>query len=299
MTDPAPLRRDPLRRGPLRILVVGDERKGGTRAIVQQHAAWLLARGCEVEIVIDRESSLAGKQADYVVVFGGDGSLLGAARRMGEQQLPTLGINRGRLGFLTAFEHEQAEQALTLLLAGELHEEQRLMFWCVAVDAEGRHSEPVLGLNDIVVSRAAVGGMITLRAMRGTAELATYRGDGLIAATAAGSTAYSMAAGGPVLTPDLDALVLTPLASHTLSARPLVLPVGAGIEIEVVETGGKKYAYCQIDGQVQCQVPVGGRALLYPAKMRFRHLSSGPAQFFRVLHGKFGFADLPRHRENS
>jgi NAD+ kinase len=283
-------------RVPRRILVVGDERKGGTKALVQHHASWLTARGCQVEVVTDRESSLADRAADCVVVFGGDGSLLAAARRMGERQLPTLGINRGRLGFLTSFEQEHTEEALVRLLAGSLHEEQRLMFWCSTVGGDGETFGPVLGLNDVVASRAAVSGMITVRAMRGESELATYRGDGLIVATAAGSTAYSMAAGGPVLTPDLDALVLTPLASHTLSARPLVLPVGHGIEIEIVETGGKKNAYCQIDGQVQTQIQAGGRVLVRPAAMRFRHLGPGPKHFFHVLHGKFGFADLPRHR---
>lgn len=281
-----------------RILLLGDERKGGTKAVVQHHAAWLAGRGCEVEILTDRDGSLADKVADYVVVFGGDGSLLAAARRMGDNQMPTLGINRGRLGFLTAFEHEQTQQALSMLLAGQLREEQRLMFRCSMVGLDGVVSEPVLGLNDVVVSRAAVGGMILVRAFRGATELATYRGDGLIAATAAGSTAYSMAAGGPVLSPDLDAVVLTPLASHTLSARPLVLPIGQGLEIEVVETGNKKYAYCQIDGQVQMQVPVGGRVLLRPAPLRFRHLGLGPGQFFEVLHAKFGFAGMVRPRSS-
>jgi len=279
---------------PARILVVGDERKGGTKALVQQHAAWLAARGCEVEVVTDRESSLADRKADCVVVFGGDGSLLSAARRMGKNQRPTLGINRGRLGFLTGFEQEQTEQALQMLLRGQLREQSRLMFYCSTLAPDGTTTEPVLGLNDLVVSRAAVGGIITLRAWRGTSELATYRGDGLIVASATGSTAYSMAAGGPVLAPDLDALVLTPLASHTLSARPVVLPVDQGIDIEVVETRTKKYAYCQIDGQVQVQVPIGSRALLRPAPMRFRHLSPGRTHFFEVLRAKFGFAGVPQ-----
>lgn len=279
-----------------RVLLLGDERKGGTKAIVQHHAAWLTGRGCEVEIVTDRDGSLEDRRADFVVVFGGDGSLLATARRMGDNQMPTLGINRGRLGFLTAFEDEHSQQALTMLLAGQLREEQRLMFSCSVVGLDGVASDPVLGLNDVVVSRAAVGGMIAVRAFRGNAELASYRGDGLIAATAAGSTAYSMAAGGPVLSPDLDALVLTPLASHTLSARPLVVPVGQGLDIEVVETGSKKYAYVQIDGQVQMQVPVGGRAVLRPAPIRFRHLGLGPGHFFDVLRAKFGFAGILKSR---
>lgn len=279
---------------PRRLLLVGDERKGGSKALIQRHAAWLADRGCACEIVVDRESSLADRQADAVVVWGGDGSLIGAARRMGERQLPTLGINRGRLGFLTSFEQDQTQQALELLLAGQLHEAPRLMFWCSVQHADGATSEPVLGLNDVVVSRAAVGGMITLRAIRGGTELATYRGDGLITATALGSTAYSLAAGGPVVAPDLEALVLTPLASHTLSARPLVLPVDDGVEVEVVETGNKKYAYAQIDGQIQMQVPVGARVAVRPAAIRFRRLGLGPAHFFSVLRGKFGFASVAK-----
>ena len=277
-----------------RLLLVGDERKGGSKALIQHHATWLTGRGCECEIVMDRESSLEDREADCVVVWGGDGSLLAAARRMGQHQLPTLGINRGRLGFLTAFEYEHTQQALDMLLAGELHEEPRLMFWCSMQGLDGSISEPVLGLNDVVVSRAAVGGMILLRAFRGSSELASYRGDGLITATALGSTAYSMAAGGPVLAPDLDALVLTPLASHTLSARPMVVSVADGLDVEVVETTNKKYAYCQIDGQIQLQVPVGGRMLVRPAKTRFRHLGLGPNHFFQVLHAKFGFASIAK-----
>lgn len=279
---------------PRRLLLVGDERKGGSKALIQRHAAWLTERGCACEVIVDRETTLADRQADAVVVWGGDGSLIGAARRMGQNQMPTLGINRGRLGFLTSFEQDQTQQALELLLAGQLHEAPRLMFWCSLLHADGTASEPVLGLNDVVVSRAAVGGMITLRALRGGTELATYRGDGLITATALGSTAYSLAAGGPVVAPDLEALVLTPLASHTLSARPLVLPVDDGVEVEVVETGNKKYAYAQIDGQIQMQAPVGSRVAVRPAPLRFRRLGLGPAHFFQVLRGKFGFAGVAK-----
>jgi NAD+ kinase len=282
-----------------RVLVLGDERKGGSRSVVTGFAAWLQQRGCTVEVITDRESSLADKRADLVIVFGGDGSLLGAARRMGSNQIPTLGINRGRLGFLTAFEQDQAQEAAAAALAGRLHEEPRLLLHASVVDADGVRSAEVLGMNDVVVSRAAVGGMITLDACRGDVGVATYRGDGLIVATAAGSTAYSLAAGGPVLAPDVPALVLTPLASHTLSARPLVLPVDDGIDVRVVEAGHKRYAYAQIDGQVQLQVPAGGSVVVRPAPFRFRHLSAGPGSFFDVLRTKLGFADLPQSRRGS
>jgi NAD+ kinase len=277
-----------------RVLVLGDERKGGTLPLLEQFGAWLSSRGHSCAIVSDRTEPLADVAADLVVVFGGDGSLLSAARRMGAHQLPTLGINRGRLGFLTAFEVEEARHAVELALAGRLREEPRLLLQCSTT--ESGEGPPVLCMNDGVVSRAAVGGMITLRAWRQGTELATFRGDGLIVATAAGSTAYSLAAGGPVLSPELDALVLTPLASHSLSARPLVVSVGEGLEIEVLDSGSEPHAWFQVDGQVQMRIRAGSRAVLRPAPFRFRHLSQGPQQFFAALRAKLGFADLPGPR---
>lgn len=278
-----------------RLLLVGDAKKGGSAELVAQHAEWLQSRGVATEEVTERDAPLHDRDADAVVVWGGDGSLLAAARRMADNQLPVLGINRGRLGFLTAFEDEQTEVALERLLAGELCEETRLMFRC-KVDAGEPQAGNVLGLNDVVVSRAGAGGMIIVRVRRGDAEIGTFRGDGVIAATATGSTAYSMAAGGPVLAPDLDAVVLTPLASHSLTAHPVVLTIGAGLEFEVLETGDMPYAYCVIDGQVQIQVTEGTRVTMRPAPMRFRHLVQSPTQFFDVLVKKFGFAGMASGR---
>lgn len=276
------------------VLLLGDERKGGSKSRVLAFAQWLQGKNCVVDVELDRESSLADRRADFVVVFGGDGSLLGAARRMGKNQMPTLGINVGRLGFLTSFEVDRAQEAVELALAGKLREEPRLLLFGHVADGSHRLSEPVLCMNDAVVGRAAVGPMITVRASRGGEEIATYRGDGLVVATAAGSTAYSMAAGGPVLTPDLQALVLTPLASQALSARPLVVPVSDGIDIEVIETEGKRQAYLQLDGQVRVEVEQGSRAVLRPAPFAFRHLGPGSGHFFKVLRAKFGFTGLPR-----
>ena len=278
-----------------RVLLVGDARKGGTADVVTRHAAWFEARGVTADVVTDREVALHDREADVVVVWGGDGSLLAAARRMGGNQRPTLGINRGRLGFLTAFEDEQTTLALESLLAGDLCEEKRLMFSC-QVEGGASQQADVLCLNDVVVSRAGAGGMIIVRVRRGDSEIGTYRGDGVIAATATGSTAYSMAVGGPVLAPDLDAVVLTPLASHSLSAHPVVLSMDAGLEFEIVETGDMPYAYCVIDGQVQMQVAVGTKIRVLTAPVRFRHLAQSPKQFFEVLAAKFGFAGMAQTR---
>lgn len=283
-----------------RVLLVGDARKGGSAELVSRYAAWFQERGIETDEVTDRDIPLHDREADVVVIWGGDGSLLAAARRMAGNQRPALGINRGRLGFLTAFEDDQAEVGLRALLAGELCEETRMMFRCALANGDTpQTSEPcdasgILGLNDVVISRPGAGGMIIVRVRRGDAEIGTYRADGVIAATATGSTAYSMAAGGPVLAPDLDAVVLTPLASHSLSARPMVLSIGSGIELEVLETGDMQYAYCVVDGQVQFQVTPGTKITMTAAPMRFRHLAQSPKQFFDVMVAKFGFAGMAR-----
>jgi len=275
------------------VLLVGDAKKGGTADVIARHAAWFESRGVRAAQVTDRDAPLHNLDADVVVVWGGDGSLLAAARRMADNQRPTLGINRGRLGFLTAFEDAQSELALEKLLAGDLCEETRLMFHSeVTATVPGAEPKRALGLNDVVVSRAGAGGMIMVRVHRGDVEIGTYRGDGVIAATATGSTAYSMAAGGPVLAPDLDAVVLTPLASHSLTAHPLALSIGDGLELEVLETGDMPYAYCIVDGQVRERVHVGTRIHMRKAPVRFRHLIQSPKQFFDVLVRKFGFAGM-------
>jgi len=287
-----------------RVLLVGDARKGGTAELVARYAQWFSDRGVSTDQVTDRDVPLHDRDADVVVVWGGDGSLLAAARRMADNQRPTLGINRGRLGFLTAFEDSETEEGLTRLLAGELIEEPRMMFRCQVdpgnpiegglITSNKPSSGNVLGLNDIVISRAGAGGMIIVRVRRGDAEIGTYRGDGVIAATATGSTAYSMAAGGPVLAPDLDAVVVTPLASHSLSARPVTLSIGEGLEFEVLETGDKQHAYCVVDGQEQMQVTIGSKITMKTAPNRFLHLAQSSKQFFEVLVEKFGFAGMAK-----
>jgi NAD+ kinase len=276
-----------------RVLVVGDERKGGSRDVVEAFSSWLRSRVEHVEVVMDRTSSLEDRTADLVVVFGGDGSLLATARRMATNQIPTLGINLGRLGFLTAFGADDARAATERALAGELHEEPRRMIACHVRRAGGELTAPVLGLNDGVLTRGAASGVITLQAMSNGREVATYDGDGLIVATPIGSTAYALAAGGPIVAPGIDAFVLAPLASHTLTIRPLVVPF---MDIDLIVTEASGPADFTVDGQVHTVLRAGDRACIRPSDLRFHHLTRGPGSFFEVLREKFGWADLPRAR---
>lgn len=278
------------------VLVVGDERKGGSVQAIESFADWLRSRVEQVTVVMDRDADLEHHHCDLVLVLGGDGSLLGAARRMGSNQMPTLGINLGRLGFLTAFGNDRAQDAVEMALAGELHEEQRLMLHCSVEGGDGEATPPTLCLNDVVLSRPTSGGMVTLTAARDGRDLATYTGDGVIVATPVGSTAYSLAAGGPLVSPGLDALILTPLASHTLSARSLVVPANDGLDLCVHDCGGAPSCALVLDGQVQLDVRTEDRVRLRPAPVAFRHLTRGPGSFFEILQDKFGWAVTPRQR---
>jgi len=279
----------------LSVLLLGDERKGGVADVVERFRKWLQGRVGKVRVVMQRDRSLRQIDADLVIVFGGDGSLLAAARRMGTKQRPTLGINLGRLGFLTACGIEDAEKVVAQAIAGGLHEEPRLMIACHVRRANGELTPPVLAINDGVLARGAGAGILTLRAEREGHELATYAGDGLIVATPIGSTAYGLAAGGPVVAPGLDAFVLVPLAPHTLTVRPLVMPP-CDLDLVVVEVSGDAVCDFTVDGQVHTQVQVGDRVCLRPSPLRFRHLTLGPEHYFDVLREKFRWADLPRGR---
>lgn len=275
------------------VLVLGDERKGDAADIVERFRRWLSERVARVEVVMRRERSLRSKDADLVVVFGGDGSILAAARRMGTNQRPTVGVNLGRLGFLTACGLEDAESVLEQAIAGELTEEPRLMISCRVQRENGEMTQPVLGINDGVLARGAGCGIVTLRAERQGHELATYAGDGLIVSTPIGSTAYGLAAGGPVVAPGIDAFVLVPLAPHTLTVRPLVMPP-CDLDLVVVEATGDGICDFTVDGQVHTQVRVGDRVCLRDSPLRFRHLTKGAESYFDVLREKFRWAHVPR-----
>ncbi|MHC5065914.1 MAG: NAD(+)/NADH kinase [Planctomycetota bacterium] len=281
-----------------KVLILGDERKGRVRQLISLLEDRLHQKGLKVEVELERDSSLVSREADLVLVCGGDGSLLAAARRMGTNQMPTVGINLGRLGFLTAFSDAEATEAVDQALAGKLSEEPRLMLSCHIERVDGTVTEPVLGLNDGVLCRSSAGGIITISAFRKEHELATYTGDGLIVSTPVGSTAYSLSAGGPILSPRMEALVLSPLASHSLTLRPLVVPLDEGVQLVIQESGGAVYCPFMVDGQISMDVAAGDRVILNRAAVCFRHLTRGPRSFFETLREKFGWADTHRRLDS-
>jgi NAD+ kinase len=238
------------------VLVLAGAGKPSVSALIAELEPWLRARVRRVEVRTDvrafREERAAllrrggaGAAPDLLVVLGGDGTILGAVQAFGETPVPTLGINLGQVGFLAATPAAAWREALAACLAGEAVEEPRLRL-AAEWSARGR-AERAIALNEITLQRSSQGGMIQAALWADAVWVTHYRADGVIVATPSGSTAYSLSAGGPILETSLEAIVVTPISPQGLSNRPLVLPSGVELTLQVVASSGRPTL--AIDGQ--------------------------------------------------
>jgi NAD+ kinase len=225
--------------------LVGKYQADGIRPLLEEIAHFLVRLGLEVSF--EHQTALStgvtgfdaltleqiGAQCDLAVVVGGDGTMLGIARELARYNLPVVGINQGRLGFITDVPIGHFREALAPMIAGDYEEDFRAMLEG-EVWRDGERIFEGLSMNDVVVSRGATASMVELRVDIGDEFVANMRADGLIVASPTGSTAYALSAGGPILHPGIAGWVVVPIASHTLSNRPIVLPDTAAVHITVV-----------------------------------------------------------------
>ncbi len=214
-------------------------------------------------------------RSDIAIIVGGDGTLLSCARLMAERGVPLVGVNLGRLGFLTDIPADGLEGALESILAGEFHAEQRMLL-TGAVRRGGETLFSALAMNDVVVSRGATGSMIEFAVTVDGEFIYTLRADGLIVATPTGSTAYALSAGGPILHPALSAIALVPISPHTLSNRPVAIRSTSRVEITLVRGVDARanfdvQAYWQLEPGDVVAVSAGPRpaTLLHPRGYRY------------------------------
>jgi len=225
--------------------IVGKYQAQGIRPLLEEIAQFLVQLGLEVSFdaatalntgVTDYEGlspAELGRRCDLGVVVGGDGTMLGIARELARHNLPLVGINQGRLGFITDVPLGQFRDTLRSMVAGDYEEEHRAMI-DGGIWRDGEKIFDGLSLNEVVVSRGATASMVELRIDIGDEFVANLRADGLIVSSPTGSTAYALSAGGPIMHPGIGGLLLVPIAPHTLSNRPIVLPDDQEIHIEVV-----------------------------------------------------------------
>ncbi|KLU61376.1 NAD kinase [Peptococcaceae bacterium CEB3] len=224
---------------------------------------------------------MAEEKVEFVISLGGDGTLLEAARAMAAPGIPVLGVNLGRLGFLCEIEKEEIFPALTKVLAGEYKLQRRLMLNAVAETAGKTVQYTVL--NDVVFARDQNCGLVTLQANLAGEPSVSYPADGMIIATPTGSTAYSLSAGGPIVSPEVEAILLTPLAAHSLSARPMILSCDE--EIEILMARGEK---CRVtfDGQEELYLHPGERVKVQRSPLRGLLIRLGRRSFPAVVREK-------------
>lgn len=223
------------------------------------------------------------QQADLIIVLGGDGTLLHTARAAAPFQIPVLGINMGHLGFLTEVELVEMFSSLEKLIAGEFRLEERMMLSCQLI-RNGLTIGEFLALNDVVVTKGSFGRMISFDLFVGQQYVDTFSADGLIVSSPTGSTAYSLSAGGPIISPDLHLMLVTPICPHTLYSRPLV--VGPKNLVRVVLKSELAEVMLTADGQYGYSLEKGDEVIVEEAAVKTRLVRIRGRSFFDILREK-------------
>lgn len=255
-------------------------RERGVDAAWSVEAAKLFPSGSRS--ALEREA--LAQQSDLAVVLGGDGTLLAMAKAIAESghDTPILAVNFGSLGFLTEITRPELYQSLDAVMAGRTSYDLRMMLCAEASRAKESH----MALNDVVFSRTALSRMIELSVSVGDQFVTAVKADGLIVATPTGSTAYNLAAGGPIVHPAMDALVLTPIAPHTLTNRPIVIPAEREVRVTSTSSNAGDEVYVTMDGQTGFGLQEGDELTITRAAKPLRLVRSTTRSYFEVLRQK-------------
>lgn len=290
---PAPRgRRDLVRRGAMRVLILGNDQKPRVPVEADRVRGAILALGGEiVGFDLRQEMQLTGLGADLAIVLGGDGAILRAARQMGYEQTPVLGVNLGKLGFLADLTAQETIEALPRVFRRDFHVTRHLMFECVIESPEGR--ECILGLNEVAVHTGPPFHILDVE-LRIDGEAATgYAGDGLIISTPVGSTAHNLAAGGPILGQDLSVFVITPICPHSLTYRPLVDSAEKTYTIRVQQGSG---SWVSVDGHLVAQLSPSHEVTVRRAEVEFRLVKLPGRTYYQTLRDKLRWGIPPNYR---
>ncbi len=268
------------------------------KSTLQDVVDWLRARS--INVMVDTTSAiLLGEQeayqevplamkADVLLILGGDGTMLNAARLAGERGIPILGVNMGGLGFLTEVRLESLYPSLERVFANDFVLDERLMLR-THIHRPGETVAQGDVLNDVVINKGTLARMIELKIAIQGRFVTNLRGDGLIISSPTGSTAYSLSAGGPIIDPAVHSLILTPICPHTLTHRPLIVP--GNVEIEVTLTSKDDGAMATLDGQVGVSIAQGDTVVIQTSEHRTRLIRFPESNYYDVLRAKLKWGD--------
>jgi len=281
-----------------RIGIVMKPNKPEALALAREMIGWLKQKNTQVYLDTSVASPIhyapscrpeeMSKCVDLLVVLGGDGTLLSAARHMEKEDIPILGVNLGGLGFLTEITLEELYPVLERILEGKVEIEKRMKLHAT-VFRQGEKVGEYTVLNDAVISKSVLARVIHLRSSVNGAYVTTYRGDGVIISTPTGSTAYSMAAGGPIVYPTMDSVLITPICPHTLTNRPLLIPDEATVEftLETEESDVR----LTLDGQVGCDLLPFDRVVIHKSGQSVSFIKSPFKDYFQILRTKLKWGE--------
>ena len=282
----------------MKVGVCGNHRYPELRGLLEQLAVLGPERGMTLytesliaDLWPEPPAKLDGVKLDLLLTFGGDGTLLRGARMLEGQGVPILGINLGKVGFLTSVSRNALPAALDAMVAGRYITESRQALKATIIDPEGDARPLDLALNDIVVHKGGVARVIRLDVEVQGESVGPYSADGIVVATPTGSTAYSLSAGGPIVAPGVKALVLTPICAHTLAVRPLVFPSNWDVVIQPVDPDEPE-VIVSVDGQVVTSLGVGSRVRIALAEEPVLLVRVGPEGYFQRMRQKLHWGDL-------
>lgn len=260
------------------VVIVTKPKQADVARVAGELTAWFQRKNITASLAPD-----AAATADLAVVVGGDGTLLAAARLLGNRQIPIVAINHGGLGFLTEVTLDEMYPALERVLAGQFVTEHRMMM-DIHVSRANKRVAGYRALNDIVINKRTLSRMIELEARVDGQYVSRFRADGLIVATPTGSTAYNLSAGGPIIFPTMSAMIVTPICSHTLTNRPIV--VSEQVKIEIALRSSQDDVYVTVDGQVGLKLEMDDHLTVQKSEVAVKLVAPADKNYFDVLRGK-------------
>ena len=248
--------------------------------------------------LLDGADLLDGPESvDALLTLGGDGTMLRGARYLAGRGIPLVGVNLGRLGFLTSCGRDEMEEALRMFAGGSYVAEPRMALQAHAIDDGGLSTRSWLALNDVVIHKGGFARVVRLHVQADGDTVARYAADGLVVATPTGSTGYSLSAGGPVIAPTFESIVLTPISPHTLAIRPLVLPPRAVVEVQASDSSEELLV--TVDGQGGSSISSGQRLVVRRAERAVQLVRFPGTTFFARLRRKLGWGGLPERDDST
>jgi len=278
---------------PIRLLVLARDTSKRVRNALQELEPFLRGRGgVELVGVLTTDDDCDVPPADLAIVLGGDGAILRACRQLAYEQIPLLGINLGRLGFLADLSPDEFRNRIDAIEQRAFRVAHHLMFSCELRRGDGT-SQRALGLNEAAIMSGVSMSMIDVELAIDGEQVTTYSGDGLIISTPVGSTAHNLSAGGPILRQDLDAFVVTPICPHTLTNRPLV--ESADVTFTLAVPAAPEGVTLVVDGQIREPIRPDDRVTIRRADVTFQLARVPDHSYYGTLHRKLGWGGQPRY----